>query len=1198
MKRSPHAEFAGRSGFALVLVIAILAFLVLLMVGLGLVMRLETGAATAQQKMTEARQNAILGLYSAIGQLQELAGPDQRVTARANILGKGNATIENPNWTGVWRRRPGTPLLPGGNGTYDPHPKEFLGWIVSGRDSRAPSNTTAAMKESATIQLLDHVSESGDVVSVAKEDVVSGNKTTGHFAYWAADESLKAKINLEDLRKSGAKSNPTAKELTTAANLRTGRPPDLSILDTGFSDWLTDPAINKNRTLVEFLQDATLVEETPGKSVLRDQFHDLTTHPKGVLSDTLNGGLKKDLSLAFNMSDAEFGGDTFFSDTAGNFKNAIVGWTPPDSLPAASPTSEPYEHNFVYQVDGSNPGTKVLGPTWSRLRSYFRLNESLQGTTTAPYLSFSGSSISTPWRIAGNSTGEQSARSTANDAIADKGGSLKTSDARIKGALDQKNNAVQRPTNAFLAPVLSQVGFVLSLTQRDASAAGTKNLGLVLDAFISVWNPYNLPVKVDAMRVDCWPPNLKFQVSNNGTAMFASPAKLQTKSAGVPSIISSETGAVVTDANAFFFLFNSNSTLTSPIELQPGEVRVFYGQTPSGMSKQWLPMYSTVPDTTSSGMKYWNWPTGVGNATSTANFTVTDELTVEITPDDAERMLCKTYAGVFKQNIGHLRSAFYWQAVANSSENGFALRTSENAARTGSPTSVLVTSAGISSSGGKLPIAVVRTYLRDLSDAGSYPSRFMVDMNPRGGLQRHYGGPYGSPEKFMPNYELRAADMTVGPGQIPGEIGAVLNGGFARGFWGNGHNASQNGVNFASLFAIPVRQPLSLGEFQHCPVDDWHHTPAYAIGNAFASPFVESTKAVDGYAGYASEGGFQTQVDHSYLLNHHLFDSFYLSGIGPRPDRGLTQKEVVQALADPYSNERKPSGKLADGPLPNPRMVVRPGLRKEEIAAALDPSPLPGPSSDRPYSRSAEFLMVDGPFNVNSTSVDAWKTILASSGRMTIPILEPGSPLELIADANTAFPRCLPANGGATAGINDRWRGYRSLSTTEVGTLAEEIVKQVKERGPFLSLSDFVNRRLETSSNPHSQRGTLQAAIETAKLNSGTSVSPADFKYPANAKGDADAGAPGYLLQGDILQALAPILTPRGDTFLVRAYGDACNPGNPSMIEAKAYCEAIIQRLPEKVDSTEKIADPDPATGGPGRRFRIVAFRWVPEDEI
>jgi len=74
-------------------------------------------------------------------------------------------------------------------------------------------------------------------------------------------------------------------------------------------------------------------------------------------------------------------------------------------------------------------------------------------------------------------------------------------------------------------------------------------------------------------------------------------------------------------------------------------------------------------------------------------------------------------------------------------------------------------------------------------------------------------------------------------------------------------------------------------------------------------------------------------------------------------------------------------------------------------------------------------------------------------------------------------------------------------------------------------------------------------------------------------RGSQYAGLPSRLEAADLLEAWAPVLTVRGDTFLVtgRAEGEG----------GACLCEMTVQRQPEE--------HPGP---GLGRRFRIVAVRY------
>lgn len=96
-------------------------------------------------------------------------------------------------------------------------------------------------------------------------------------------------------------------------------------------------------------------------------------------------------------------------------------------------------------------------------------------------------------------------------------------------------------------------------------------------------------------------------------------------------------------------------------------------------------------------------------------------------------------------------------------------------------------------------------------------------------------------------------------------------------------------------------------------------------------------------------------------------------------------------------------------------------------------------------------------------------------------------------------------------------------------------------------------------------------------------------------------GSTPYVDQADILRHMGSILTPRGDTFVIRTYGDSLDAqGN---VVARAWCEAHVQRIPDYVDSTDDahlknsvlISE---ANKQFGRKFQIIAFRWLNSDEV
>jgi len=155
-----------------------------------------------------------------------------------------------------------------------------------------------------------------------------------------------------------------------------------------------------------------------------------------------------------------------------------------------------------------------------------------------------------------------------------------------------------------------------------------------------------------------------------------------------------------------------------------------------------------------------------------------------------------------------------------------------------------------------------------------------------------------------------------------------------------------------------------------------------------------------------------------------------------------------------------------------------------------------------------------------------------------------------------------------------------------------------------------VNRRPNSSIDGHRAVGALQAAIDKSGLNdafltNGRSLLDADidasiFSGKETMVNQArSVGAAGYLSQAALLTAFGSQITVRGDTFVIRTYGDSRD--SSGNILAKAWCEAVVQRTPEYVDS----ANAPEATGGLttanstfGRKFQLISFRWLNPNEI
>jgi hypothetical protein len=148
----------------------------------------------------------------------------------------------------------------------------------------------------------------------------------------------------------------------------------------------------------------------------------------------------------------------------------------------------------------------------------------------------------------------------------------------------------------------------------------------------------------------------------------------------------------------------------------------------------------------------------------------------------------------------------------------------------------------------------------------------------------------------------------------------------------------------------------------------------------------------------------------------------------------------------------------------------------------------------------AAHLMVNGTFNINSTSVEAWKAVFSSLKGKPVAYLDKDTALTDGVSLKEDRPSGVPIGLGGAANAKsyknsssdpsdpEQWIGWRDLTDEEIKQLAIAMVKQVKLRGPFLSLSEFVNRRLDSTNPTLSVKGALQAALDDAH---GGKVEPA-----------------------------------------------------------------------------------------------------------
>ena len=247
-----------------------------------------------------------------------------------------------------------------------------------------------------------------------------------------------------------------------------------------------------------------------------------------------------------------------------------------------------------------------------------------------------------------------------------------------------------------------------------------------------------------------------------------------------------------------------------------------------------------------------------------------------------------------------------------------------------------------------------------------------------------------------------------------------------------------------------------------------------AVGNSWAHPIIPLNDIVDPsstYKGYAT--------DRSFLLNETLFDSYFFSGLaypsGPFEDDMPEMGDILNKWVS-----RK-------GELPNSnyRFKVPSSLSFNQVTDIMSFKNI---DTVDLFDKIANFIEIEGAFNINSTSVDSWVAQLSSLRGKSVLYDNSDYGNYNIDETNLentpVLAQTIPAEkslentgGTATAIVQNSWSHYRSLEDSQIVKLANEIVKQIKARGPFLSLSQFFNREV-SERYPFNIKGAVQTAID------------------------------------------------------------------------------------------------------------------------
>lgn len=1233
-------------GFALVITLSLMILLTVIAVGLLSLSAVTMRATSQAAALAQARANARLALMLAIGELQKEMGPDMRVSAEAAVFDQNPDTdaidgVAQPHWLasynswGSWLNT--DYALPDGGGTlrikdtYGPRrQKMFRRWLLSlpddlVTDDKAPL-APAGLDDAHSVVLVGKGSL-GNLAQSQPEQVTRaylipiespGDQTgkpawSGKQAWWISPENHKAKVNLAK--------NPRTLG-TDAWEAAQGDTAEVGVGGLkGFEAIDSDPKISDKLITPNTLRPAKVAADT-----VAQHFFDLTADSQGLLTSVRTGQLKKDLSLLFEKSNSNL--------------------PAPYKFNIGSDIREPSIRPMTAELTAKNPTIPNRQfASWTNMRHFYRMyrggsDATIGGTGGAGSLNWTGSK---PW----------------TDHVS-------TDDLELAG-WDGSNNY-------WRFPILAKLTFIFSLlTSPSSTQPGKYDCFVVYTPIFTFWNPYNTELRL---------PDNALQVGTSAYHAMPCAYVLWTDATtnGTPNDLGMQTRSSASIRN---------DVAGQPIVFKPGEFRIFslhslqqiiYGTAPGDMSlmpgfdpqaiggdKQLVGTYSPPANPGPgqgpgvaiefSGAKYGtsvNDGNTAGSIYHQANW-----------QNNGSAILPMIYANDwFIRGPSHTPSQTYTPMTAQDSANV--------------PRWLFDNKP--------LPIAYAQMVIKASSPYSYESINWGKDWRCRNWIQ-------APPFYFGSQIYISANDtiahtqrldcpyvMNFGPTDMPSMPAVVPHLG-SDALLGSGSNPYEQ-ITSAAMLELPSAPIASLAGFSNMRIKpgwlkfdqynpDWkiqtYHAGGYqaqqaslyaaetkavayqsgitgpAIGNSFMHPmlprddiyrFIDNSKSQDPpdrlypYADVTETidtKAYCDYWDHVFLLNDALWDDYFVSSLADQTRPGAGSAKSLSQNIDNL---------VADQEISNTRYRYYPGGQTtDEAKAEL--------LATDAYLKAAKHLVVDGMFNVNSTSVAAWQALFAgirerqlvfrdSSGTLRQITVPSGKRIAISRfDTEVSDQEMTgPEYGVKLPDGSPGWSGVRFLDDDQLLKLAEQCVKQVKLRGPFLNFSEFINRRL--SNDDLGLMGALQSAIDyddkapdarsinyrfkngpdfmLRKAQLGTN----SFSTPEAAEGSRFAGIPGYVIQSDLLKPIANTLAVRDDTFRIRAYGEALD--HKGKVIARAWCEAVVQRGLEYCDPANE-ADVAPreldASGAfnnttqltPinlrfGRKFRIESFRWLNGTEV